>query len=121
MTLEATGNLTKDAETGGTKLVDAHNGFNDLSRLAIFCMVLHRWRTGVRFTFNCYMHWAQILPLQPGHAPVILLIRDWVTQGDSLLMVLYGNTLFPLGEEIMDADPNLLSPFYARNTTFDGS
>ena len=52
LTLEATGNLTKDAETGGTKLVDAHNGFNDLSRLAMFCMVLHCWRTGVRFTFN---------------------------------------------------------------------
>ena len=36
-------------------------------------------------------------------------------------MVLYGITLAPLVEELRNADPTLLSPFYANDTVFDGS
>ena len=35
-------------------------------------------------------------------------------------MVLYGITLVPLVEELRDADPPLLSPFYTNDATFDG-
>ena len=35
-------------------------------------------------------------------------------------MVLYGITLTPLAEELGDADPTLLSPFYANSAAFDG-
>ena len=35
-------------------------------------------------------------------------------------MVLYGITLVPLEEYLMDADPTLLSPFYANDAAFDG-
>ena len=35
--------LTQDAEPSGTTLVDAHNGFNKLSRLAMLWTVRHRW------------------------------------------------------------------------------
>ena len=41
--LEALDFLTQDAEPSGTTLVDAHNGFNALSRLAILWTVRHRW------------------------------------------------------------------------------
>ena len=34
--------LTQDAEPSGTTLVDAHNGFNELSRLAMLLTVRHR-------------------------------------------------------------------------------
>eukprot|EP00957_Ditylum_brightwellii_P198386 15117760-Ditylum_brightwellii.AAC.1 len=43
---------------GGTTLVDARNGFNELSRLAMLWTVHHRWTAGARFVFNCYHHWA---------------------------------------------------------------
>ena len=43
LALEATGLLTQDADPGGKTLVDSHNGFNDLSRLEMFCMVRNRW------------------------------------------------------------------------------
>ena len=33
--LEATGILTQDVELGGTTLVDAHNSFNELSRIVM--------------------------------------------------------------------------------------
>ena len=35
-------------------------------------------------------------------------------------MVLYGITLVPLAEELRAADPGILSPFYANDTSFDG-
>ena len=34
--------LTQEAETSGTTLVDARNGFNELSRLAMLWTVRHR-------------------------------------------------------------------------------
>ena len=57
MELEATGVLTQDAEPGGTTLVDARNGFNDLIRLAMLWTVRHRWPAGSMFAFNCYSNW----------------------------------------------------------------
>ena len=66
------------------------------------------------------MHWEQNILRQPNDAPVILLIREGVKQGDPLSMVLFGITLVPLAEELRDADTTLLSPFYANDASFDG-
>ena len=49
-----------------------------------------------------------------------ILSREGVTQGDPLLMVLYGITLVPFAEELRAADPGLLSLFYADNAALDG-
>ena len=113
--------LTQDAEPSGTTLVDARNGFNKLSRLAMLWTVRHRWPAGVRFAFNCYRHWAQLLLRQPGEPPVTILSREGVTQGDPLSMVLYGITIAPLAEELRAADTGILLPFYADDTAFGGS
>ena len=48
--------LTQDAELSRTTLIDAHNRFNKLSRLAMLWTVRHRWPAGVRFTFNSQKH-----------------------------------------------------------------
>ena len=105
--------LTQDVEPSGTTLADARNGFNELSRLVMLWTVRHRWPTGARFAFNCYRHWAQLLLRQTGEPPVTILIREGVTQGYPLSMVLYGITLAPLVEELRAADPGLLLTFYA--------
>ena len=44
--------LTQEADPSGTTLIDACNGLNDLSRLAMMWTVRHHWRVGKRFTFN---------------------------------------------------------------------
>ena len=62
----------------------------------------------------------QLLLCQPGDAPVILLSRKGVTHGDPPSMVLYGIILYTLVEDLRDADPTLLSPFYAADADFDG-
>ena len=50
--LEALEFLTQEAEPSGTTLLDACNGFNELSRLAMLWTVRHRWPAGARFAFN---------------------------------------------------------------------
>ena len=100
-------------------LVDACNGFNNLSRLAILWTVRHCWPAGARFAFNCYNHWAQLLLRQLGELPVTILSREGVTQGGLLSMVLYGITLSPLAEDLRTTDPGLLSPFYVDYVAFD--
>ena len=112
--------LTYDAEPIITTLVDARNGFNKLSRLAMLWTVRHRWQAGVRFAFNCYRHWAQLLLRHPGELPVTILSQEGVTQVDPISMVLYGITLVPLAKELRTADLGLLSPFNADNATVDG-
>ena len=59
--------------------------------------------------------------LANGITPVTLLIREGVTQGYSLSMVLYGITLVNLVEELWASDPGILTPFYVVNAEFDGS
>ena len=122
-TLRALGALdliTQYTEPSGTTLVDARNGFNELSRLTMLWTVRHRWTAGGRFVFNCYMNWAQLPLRHPGEPPVTILSREGVTQGDPLSMVLYGITLIPLAKELKSADPGLLSPFYAYDAAFNG-
>ena len=58
--------LTQDEEPSRTTLVDARNGFNDLSHFPMLWNLQHCWLAGARFAFNCYRHWAQLLLHQPG-------------------------------------------------------
>ena len=83
--------------------------------------VRYLWPAGARFVFNCYRHWAQLLLCQTGEPPVTILSREGVTQGGPLSMVLYGITLVPMAEELIAADPGLLSPFYADDAAIGGS
>ena len=98
--LEALEFLTKEADPSGTTLIDARNGFNKLSRLAMLWTVQHHWPAGARFAFSFYKHWAQLILRQPGEPSVTILSRDEVTQGNPLSMVLYRITLAPLAEEL---------------------
>ena len=112
--------LTQDSDPSGTTLVDSHNGFNDLSCLAMMWTMRHHWPAGVRLALNCYRHWEQLILRQPGDPPVTILSREGVTQGDPLLMVLYRITLVPIYEELRAADPGLLSPFYTDDAASNG-
>ena len=61
LALKSTGILNQDADPGGTTLIDACNGFNELSCLAMIWTVHHRCPAGASFALNCYRYWAQIL------------------------------------------------------------
>ena len=93
----------------GLFIGDVHNGFNNLSRLAMMWTVRHRWPGGARFDFNCYRHSVQLLVRRPGEVETeILLIKEGVTQGNPLSMVLYGLILSVLAEQIRVEYPGFL-------------
>ena len=67
--------LNQEAELGRTILVDAHNGLNKLICLAMLWTVHHCWLAGVRYAFNCYKHWEQLLLRKPWEPPVPPIIK----------------------------------------------
>jgi hypothetical protein len=102
-------------------LVDARNGFNELSRKAMLWTVRHRWPAGARFSFNCYRHSALLVVRHDeSHSCEILQSREGVTQGDPLAMVLYGLALVPLAEKLRAAVPEALQPWYADDAAVAG-
>jgi len=104
-----------------TLLVDACNGFNELSRKAAMWTVRHRWPSGSRFAFNCYRHAAQLVIHRSGRPGSVILSQEGVTQGDPISMVIYGVALTPLTESVRAAQPNTLQAWYADDSSFAGS
>ena len=104
----------------GVLLVDAKNGFNELSRKAMLWTTRHLWANGSRFAFNCYRHSSQLLLRRRGLPCLILLSREGVTQGDPLSMVLYGLTLTPLAASLRKAVPSVVQPWYADDAAMAG-
>ena len=45
----------------GLTLVDAKNGFNEMSRYSMLWTVRHIWPKGARFAFNCYRYSVQLI------------------------------------------------------------
>ena len=112
--------MYQEAELGGIALVDSCSGFNKLKHMSMLCMARHWWLSGEQFIFNCYKHYVHLHFHWLGIAPTTLLSQEEVTQGETLLMVLYVITLFPLVEDLWYADPGLLSPLYMDNVVFYG-
>ncbi len=109
-------------------LVDARNGFNELSRYAMLWTARHRWPKGTRFAFNCYRHYARCLVRYPGGKPSILLSREGVTQGCPQSRIQYGLGLLPLAEYLrrnsdakQPSNSTVLQPWYADNLSMMGA
>ena len=60
-------------------LVDAANGFNNLSRYSMLWTVRHRCPRLSRLTFNCYWHQVRLICRQPGGEPDIILSKEGVS------------------------------------------
>jgi hypothetical protein len=124
------GDLQGKLEYGpeGLTLIDARNGFNELSRYSMLWTARHRWPKGARFAFNCYRHYARCIVRNPGDEPSILLSREGVTQGCSQSGILYEIGLLPLAECLRrDDDPQqpsnsmVLQRWYVNNMAMMGA
>ena len=60
-------------------LVDAANGFNNLSRYGMLWTVRHRCPKMSRFMFNCYCHEIPLICRQPGGEVVTIMSKEGVT------------------------------------------
>ncbi len=124
------GDLQGEPEYGpeGLTLVDARNGFNELSRYLMLWTARHRWPKGTRFAFNCYRHYVRCIVRNPRDEPSILLSREGVTQGCPQSGILYGIGLLLLVEYLCrDDDPQqpsnstVLQPWYANAMAMMGA
>jgi hypothetical protein len=112
-----------DEDAEGLLLIDARNGFNELSRKCMLWTVRHRWAKGSRFVFNCYRHASLLIvrdEASPGN-PIVIQSSEGLTQGDPLAMIGYGLTLAPLTELVRVEVPEVLSPFFADDGGLAGS
>ena len=50
-----------------------------------------------------------------------MVVREGVTQGDPIFVLLYVITLSPLAEDLRTEDLGLISPFYVDDVAFNGS
>ena len=101
-------------------LVDAANGFNNLSRYSMLWTVRHRCPRLACLTFNCYRHQVRPVCRQPGGKPEIILSKDGVTQVDPLVMALYGIALTPLVDILQENFPDVLQLWYADDAATKG-
>ena len=65
------------------------------------------------FAFNRYRHWVRCLVRsEPGTQAIVIHSKEGITQGDCLVMSLYGVALMPLVSKMRDAIPKALQPLY---------
>ena len=76
-------------EDWGFLLVDAQNAFNEENCTSILWAVRHEWPSGVRFSFNCYRHWATLVIRAGDGMGHFLFSKEGATQGYPLAMVVY--------------------------------
>ena len=104
----------------GLTLVDATNGFNELSRMTMLWTVRHLWPKGSRFAFNSYRHAALLVVRNRTRDAEFLASCEGVTQGDPLSMILYGIALIPLVELLRHDCPEVMQPWYADDLALLG-
>lgn len=66
-----------------------------------------------RFIFNLYQHFAPLVLRQPGKLTMFLLSGEGIQQGDPLLMLIYGTSLTPLIEYLLESDESVIHTWYA--------
>ena len=97
-------------EEWGFLLIDVHNVFNEENHTAMLWTVRHDWRSGARFSLNCYFHWASLLIRAGNRTGQFLYRKEGVTQGDPLATVAYGLGNPPLIRDLRTTQPNITQP-----------
>ena len=72
-------NKRATAEPEAVLLVNAHIGFNKLSRKAMLWTVRNLWPGGARFAFNCYCHVVTLFLRRPMGEAETLLSKEGIT------------------------------------------
>ena len=84
--------------------------------------VRHKWPSGAHFTFNCYCHWATLVVRDTGdRSGHFLHIKEGVTQGDPLAMILYGIGVLPLIRVLRNTQPQVTQHWYADDAGAGGT
>ena len=85
---EATADNAGEEQAKLLLLVDAANGFNNLSRLAMLWTIRHRWPKIAWFAFDTHCHQQRLYVRRAGLAALVILSMEDVKQGDPLAMAM---------------------------------
>ena len=77
----------------GVFIVDARNNFNDNNCTTMMCHMQHMCPSGTRFSFNVHWHW-KVLVMRG--CSDNFHIKEGVTQGELLAMILYVLEVLPI-------------------------
>ena len=95
------GTIRLEEDLTGCLLEDVANGYNKRSRLAFLWKVAHKCPAALRFYFNCYRQFSQlIVRITRDRTPHIILINKGVPQGNPMDMTLYRLIMTILSEQI---------------------
>ena len=75
--------------------------------------VRNLWPSGARFVFNFYRHWSLLVLLNGNCMASFLYIKEGVTQGYPLEMIVYGIRIFPPIKNLKWEIPDITHPWYA--------
>ena len=108
-------------EPNGVLLIDAKNGFNEISRKAMLWTVRHLWPSGAIFTFNCYRHASRLLLRSSNGEARYITSREGVQQGDPIAMLLFALATVPLIKTIREEVQKLRAiPSFADDLSMFG-
>ena len=83
----------------GILMVDAHNAFNSINRIALLWNTCIQWPRASRFIFNTYRGWS---PLIMKNCNTMLYSQGGIVQGDPMSMFIYAIATIPLIRELED-------------------
>ena len=94
-------------------LVDGKNVFNKIDRVRMLWTARHLWLSGTCFVFNCYRHWSSLVLRNMNGTAIFLHIKESVTQGDHIAMIVYRIGILPLVKNLKREIPDVTQPWYA--------
>ena len=99
-------------------LVDTENAFNEINWVGMLWTVQYLWLSGAYLVFNWYRHWSSLVLRNRNRTTSIIHIREGVTQGDPLAMIVYGIGVLPLIKNLKRAILDVTQPWYADDAIY---
>ena len=95
--------------------VDAKNESNEINRIGMLWAVFHLCPFRACFFFNCYHHWSLLVLHNGNGTDIILHIREGMTQGGPLTMVVYGLRVLLIIKNLKIEHHDVMQPWYSDN------
>ena len=81
----------------------------------MLCMVIHLCPSGATFIFNWYQHHTHFIVRAPDGTDYTILGRKFLTQGDTLFMVVYWLVVLAILKDLQEVVPDIHQPLYINN------
>ena len=99
-TTQLWGKQHSQEENWGSLLIYTRNTSNEENHTVVLWVVRYEWSSGAQFNFKCYSHRAILVIRYNGGMRHFLQSKEWVTQGEPIVMIVYGIGVIPLIQDL---------------------